>query len=299
MAKSEIGYQCSHEECGKWFVKQETLRRHKKSHSQQERNFRCSYEGCKEAYFRNQHLQRHIKRVHQRIVATGVFKCPEDGCTVSFDTKLSLQNHARIKHSDPTLSKLLCSFCPKVFYKKWQVKEHQAVHTNLSPFKCPLCEESFKTYHDFKRHTKVAHASPSSKKVHTCLEKDCGLVFEKWSSLVEHRKKSHSSTVCPKCNKIYDKWRIKAHLKIHDETREVFECTVEGCPRYYFFPKNLKQHVKSAHEGKGHICDICNRKLSTKQKLLEHKKTWHKRMLKQLKIEPEKEMESEIVELNK
>lgn len=60
------------------------------------------------------------------------------------------------------------------------------------------------------------------------------------------------------------------HLKIHEENRPSIACPYENCNRIYYFKKNLEQHIRSKHIENKFECDICNRKLSTKQKVKEH-----------------------------
>lgn len=51
-----------------------------------------------------------------------------------------------------------------------------------------------------------------------------------------------------------------------------FECTVGNCHKTYSNAFNLKRHVESFHEGlKKFFCPLCNKGLSSKQNMREHK----------------------------
>jgi uncharacterized Zn-finger protein len=53
---------------------------------------------------------------------------------------------------------------------------------------------------------------------------------------------------------------------------EKFRCNFDLCEKAYSNLFNLKRHIESFHKGiKKHTCDICNRALSSKQNLREHK----------------------------
>jgi general transcription factor IIIA len=61
---------------------------------------------------------------------------------------------------------------------------------------------------------------------------------------------------------------MRAHFQA--PTEDVFQCHYENCPKFYSVKRNLDSHIRSKHEGKRWTCDYCQRKLSTKQKLLQH-----------------------------
>ena len=58
--------------------------------------------------------------------------------------------------------------------------------------------------------------------------------------------------------------------------RRTFPCEYKNCNRIYCFKKNLVQHIQIFHRGKKFKCNICNIKLSTKQKLDQHMSSQHK-----------------------
>lgn len=61
---------------------------------------------------------------------------------------------------------------------------------------------------------------------------------------------------------------MKVHLT--SLTEEVFQCHYENCPKFYNVNRNLQAHIRSKHEGQTFVCNICSRRLSTKQKLKQH-----------------------------
>lgn len=105
----------------------------------------------------------------------------------------------------------------------------------------------------------------------------CILEFKKWSELVAHRKDLHrpKCTICEK--EFATRANCKLHMAMHKDlgNRTVYLCTYTECPRFYFYPRNLEQHIQSKHlNGQRFECDICAAKLVTKQKLKLHL-NWH------------------------
>lgn len=156
--------------------------------------------------------------------------------------------------------------------RKDQLKRHMFSHTGQYPHNCEQCKKGFANLKNYNKHL-ITHKL-ESQKIHKC--PDCPEEFEKWSTMVAHRRIIHTlKFICVVCQgKFHSKTNLKVHEKIHSESREIFECDRENCPKYYYDKKNLQSHIKSKHEGKKFNCEIegCDRQLSTKQKLILHHK---------------------------
>jgi hypothetical protein len=59
-------------------------------------------------------------------------------------------------------------------------------------------------------------------------------------------------------------------MKLHMSSHKVFQCRYKNCPKFYNAKRNLTVHIKSKHQGKRWICDLCGEEKSTKQKLEQH-----------------------------
>lgn len=165
-----------------------------------------------------------------------------------------------------------CSFCAEKFRRKLQLRKHEIQkHTGKYAHTCPHCQKGFLNQFTYSRHL-TSHKLGNSQR--PC--PDCGVVFLKWSALVEHRRKLHKNVPrisCDLCGKVFSrKPNIKQHISLHLLTggTEVFQCTYDNCPKFYTAKRNLKAHIRSKHEGKQWTCDLCNRQLSTLQKLKQH-----------------------------
>lgn len=161
-----------------------------------------------------------------------------------------------------------CPQCEEKFRRKLQLKKHEIQkHTGKYPHVCPQCSKGFLNMFTFSRHL-TSHKSENK-----C--PDCSLIFSKWSQLVEHRRNVHKNVprfVCDICDKSFTrKPNIKQHMNSHLTNGEnTFRCHYPNCPKFYNVKRNLSSHIRSKHEGKRWICDLCSRQLSTLQKLKQH-----------------------------
>merc|ERR1719221_939104 len=91
--KIERVYECS--DCDKAFTREEHLKRHAKSHTD-EPVHRCEVVGCNKAYTRKERLTRHYKVAHLGQEPERPFWCPE--CGKDFQRKEHLTRHQRNIH---------------------------------------------------------------------------------------------------------------------------------------------------------------------------------------------------------
>lgn len=192
----------------------------------------CEYPDCVEGFTNFRHLTRHYKENHESVQT---YNC--DHCSSSYRRKFELKRHLKNSHNIGKFT-----------------------------FYCEKCENGYFNEYAFLRHIK----SHKSKECDICHE-----MFDKWTQLVAHKREKHpkqkQNFECDLCGKTFcGRANIKHHMRIHTTNDLVFACHYENCSKYYTVKRNLTAHIRSKHEGKKFVCEICKVKLSTKQKLQSH-----------------------------
>jgi len=266
---------CDFPGCNLTFSRPSRLNNHMRIHTG-DRPFVCDH--CQKSYTRNAHLKRHIETNHSaksENKEVPAFTCST--CHKSFSLNQNLQRHIKRTHT----ATYKCDQCDAVFAKNSLLKKHSAQHGSSNKLlSCSQCNRRFLSKSKLRKH----------KRVHDGYKCDvCEVVMDTWSDLTMH-KKSHLNeptelTACDVCGKEFSKRYLKMHKQIHTETRDVLHCTEEYCPRYFYFMRNLRQHIYSFHLGIKHPCTFtgCDKQLSSKQKLKEHIKTCHSDVIKEAK----------------
>jgi len=261
---------CTEAGCNKAFSRPSRLWTHLLSHTGA-RPFACDKPGCDKSFTRAAHLKRHEIVNHSGASTpqqAGV-NCSYENCESTFANKYSLEKHVKRFHETKQYN---CDKCDKSFHKHHLLRNHQREHSGGNPLECSVCDKSFQWPFELKRHER-------SHKIKRC--DLCEDVFEKWSDLTLHKSFAHvgkqeAPVNCDVCNKEFKLMcHLQQHKKIHSETREVFHCSVEHCPRFYYFLYNLEHHVRSYHQGNNFPCNLCPKKLVSKQKLKEHEEIVH------------------------
>ncbi|XP_014211131.1 transcription factor IIIA [Copidosoma floridanum] len=274
-------YKCEVEGCNAVFPRPHRLESHMNMHTNK-RPHKCTHEGCDKSYTNSSHLKRHLQ-THS--VAAQTFQC--NICLSNISTLTNLKRHYHRAHHE---DKLHCKECNLKFRKKSRYQEHMASHDNTTVYKCDKCEKKFLTHMKLVKHQEY-HVNRN----HTCQVEGCSEVFEKWALLQKHIKIEHSGIEyhCTECKKLFSNKRsYKTHMKIHSENRPVLPCPYENCNRLYYFKNNLHYHIKVHHTGNKFNCDMCGKKLASKQKIKEHIIKMHlsiKKVLKRKAQQPRKD----------
>lgn len=200
-----------------------------------------------------------------------------------------------------------CMHCSKRFVLRQNMLEHMRVHTGHAPLKCKICSKSFKRYSNLIQHRNRHHLKVRPKdKDYIC---SCGEVFHSqakiaWhrethdakpkccpycrerfmhkNSLVRHIRLSHTdrfhlfkndSVECPHCNKKYIKSSLKMHMEQHMKTKAIYECTI--CNKKLTTKWNLKQHrwIHASRSTKPFKCSLCSKAFIRETEYTSHMNT--------------------------
>ncbi|XP_022649793.1 transcription factor IIIA-like isoform X1 [Varroa destructor] len=279
--------------CNKAFVKPIFLEMHVRTHTD-ERPYLCTVEGCSQAYTRSWHLKRHVERAHKETRDAGqeqslqrelicfwrIYRhlCTWQSCSKEYNSRDALKKHiARVHEGRENVGRqrpgerLACTYCAASFAKHSRLKAHLYHHTGEMPFKCrhEECGKQFIMQSKLKAHEKT-HAGYECEK---CPGHSLFFRFPTWSALRKHFKEKHNVKRCSKCDKTFTRSvNLEAHLATHENEREAYLCSHEGCTKSYFDLKNLRTHLKAAHEGVRFTCSVCEKKFRSKQAVRRHAK---------------------------
>ena len=129
-------------------------------------------------------------------------------------------------------SMFLCSYCPKTFVDKRQLKLHQRYHLKEN-FKCLACDKSFTSKQSFNTHSSLHKES-----IFSCGE--CFKTFNHQSNLVAHQRLHYGKFSCTYCYKKISR-------------REGFKCDI--CDKVLSKSYNLTVHMNSVHKDISFPCD--------------------------------------------
>lgn len=165
-----------------------------------------------------------------------------------------------------------CTICDdKLFFPTFtKLQEHK----NESHKNCPDCSKLFDRYASMVSHRKRAHSNQKCP--------DCDDVFATSVLLKDHRilkhqlEKSAFKKPCPMCGKMFSKnSNIRRHIQsVHNnikrnDSNEKFPCPI--CGKEFKFSSNITRHIESVHNKvRNHPCNLCDKSFYEKVHLNTH-----------------------------
>ncbi|HEX2549303.1 MAG TPA: C2H2-type zinc finger protein, partial [Gammaproteobacteria bacterium] len=248
---AHIRYTCTFPGCNKSFLKNFTLKRHSKLHTE-EPNKICD---CCGKYFRqNSDLKRHMNTKHSLEIFPGAeskkFSCVFTGCNKKFKYPQSLARHNKF-HAEGC--KEICDCCGKAFFEKSSLKRHKNRLTPCTPqmkFSCTFtgCEETYPHKSFLLEHSKCHQEGIGQKADGAQEEKILGL-----NNLPRAKKRKEMATN-------------------NKQGKNKLPCSFSGCDKEFSGKDTLSRHMKLHTEKPGHLCDCCGKGFYNAYSLSLHKK---------------------------
>ena len=228
---------------------------------------------CAKRFFNNFNLRSHLKQMHETNELVRL-KC--ELCDNTFGSRGSLKSHFNSNHSRSTENQ--CNICDKYLDTKSHLKRHiDSVHKVLEgSISCDKCNKSFTSTDNLRKHIDVVHKNI---KKYSC--KDCSQEFSYYASFKSHRVLQHEAepSKCQLCEKTFtSKRQLKKHDSIVHEFKEKktikVKCNI--CKKNFLSKITLDQHVKVVHNDKVHKCETCD-KTFTFRALINHQRNVHQK----------------------
>lgn len=271
--------------------------------------FDCPF--CSEVFSSIGTIIDHIHYVHDG----RKMQCDEPGCPFLCELHFQLHKHKMKVHSENAVKPILCCFCENFsglgkalvqhcqtehldkestcprdacefkYFLAYQLEKHDKQAHKVqkkvgSMFKCPNCENLFKTRSRLSRHQHEVHGiepKPAKAKLHlkeTTLCPQCGKSL-KVSSLNVHIQLVHEKFVsgffvCDLCGNHYStKISLVNHIKYAHTKRNPIKC--RHCPEMFPNVGSRRYHEVRIHtQNYKHICSICGLKCFSLQNLKDH-----------------------------
>lgn len=232
-------FKCTVFNCHRRFTTESDLKIHLENHDKQ-KIYQCHFPGCPWSFSTPYKLRRHASSHEQ----TKSFKCNHPGCDVSCSTKYNLKAHQQVHKPE---DKSHCALCNISFNSKLQMLKHQRLkHEKEAVFSCSH-ENCDKKFHTIAART--THLKTHQRTKIICWFDGCGKKFHKPASLREHVLSKHTKIRPYKCDYPDCCWefttnsKLKRHMVTHTGMKS-WICPFEKCSSKFYRKEHLKSHLK-------------------------------------------------------
>ncbi|XP_051902076.1 zinc finger protein ZFMSA12A-like [Hippocampus zosterae] len=162
-----------------------------------------------------------------------------------------------------------CTHCNKCYIYRYELLEHQRIHTGELPYKCTQCGKAFRRSSDLSCHRR----SRCRKAAYICLK--CGNSFQSIQEKFKHRCLHNTQKLeCSQCRKSFKKTcQLEKHQLIHTRKR-LFTC--RQCGEKFSSMSELKFHRKTHPAGLSNQCTRCGKMLPSAASLAAHEERHEK-----------------------
>ncbi|XP_044730175.1 zinc finger protein 625-like [Chrysoperla carnea] len=231
----------------------------------------------------NEHIKNHknnlpcdIKNENKKTENATSYTCTF--CDISFKSRPNLKTHEIKWHPEMRNIKTEynCEICGRIFSTRSSLNQHCITHNNNSKYECD-CGKKFKRYSSLILHKRSSH---SAIRPYQCNE--CGKTFAQ-NVVLKNHKLTHNGDKPYKCNYCEKHFRQKPHVQSHELIHtggKPYHCLICG---KQFRHQNSLIHHNRIHTGENPFhCPVCNRgfyhSTNMKKHLLSHTKNKKARM---------------------
>ncbi|XP_071758274.1 uncharacterized protein LOC139913993 [Centroberyx gerrardi] len=156
-----------------------------------------------------------------------------------------------------------CAQCGKCFIYRYELLEHQRLHTGENPYKCSQCGKAFRRTSDLSTHRRTQ----CTKAAYICIK--CGNGFESIQDKFRHQCIQQVQKFdCPQCGKSFKKmYLLGKHQLTHTQNR-IFKC--RQCGEAYPSMSELRAHQRIHPPEQSNQCMQCGKFFSSVACLTAH-----------------------------
>ena len=205
-------------------------------------------------------------------------------CKEGFRQSTDLESHLTVSHDirmensrlcsdlsqlqrDGSLEIHYCGFCDYKTNNIKYLKRHEQIHVPDSSFQCQKCESSFTAKYSLKLHNDRKHSGKD--KMYAC--KECGKRFFTFIELQTHSKVHLKVRIKPfRCQVCSFETDLQRNLDLHRETHMDVSIHCDICEKKLKSKNSLKNHLKRIHSSNGtkHLCKTCGKDFLYRNKMI-------------------------------
>ncbi|XP_065647375.1 zinc finger protein 845 [Hydra vulgaris] len=176
-------------------------------------------------------------------------------------------NTSFVNSNEKKIGQFVCEYCHLPFVSKAKFLRHRRIHTEINPYVCAHCNQSFSHHLELRKHREETHMTNKSFKCNYC-PKSFATRAELRGHLWRHTgEKNHKCRICGKS------FATKGNLKLHiDKHIGIHKHKCPFCPQRFTSHSSLESHMAKHTGMKAYKCRFCTKSYAQAGQLTAHER---------------------------